>query len=153
VLHRRLPNTRPWHWRSPLQILEGLVGRDFRPCMQPKTEAIAYNHSMPLSRLRSRRRAPLSELICFSVELFTRGPINKKSYAELMPNLGQTLDIRKTWDISPINKKSYEKLMPNLWQTCAKVMQNLSHQLRWHKSNIGRLCWRLTSNKHCKQKQ
>jgi len=25
-----------------------------------------------------------------------RGPINKKSYAELMPNLGQTLDIRKT---------------------------------------------------------
>ena len=73
VLHRRLPNTRPWHWRSPLQILEGLVGRDFRPCMQPKTEAIAYNHSMPLSRLRSRRRAPLSELICFSVELFTRG--------------------------------------------------------------------------------
>jgi len=53
----------------------------------------------------------------------TRGQINKKSYAELMPNLGQMLDIRKTWDISPINKKYYEKLMPNFWQTCAKVMQ------------------------------
>jgi len=36
--------------------------------------------------------------------LFFWDPINKKSYAELMPNLGQTLDIRKTWDISPINK-------------------------------------------------
>ena len=36
------------------------------------------------------------KIVGFTSAQSSWGPINKKSYAELMPNLGQTLDIRKT---------------------------------------------------------